>query len=683
MNSTLTTHLPIAEPVRELLHGIQVEDPFRWLEDQYSPATRSFIQAEQQTCREYLYRHKELRSRIEHRVRELLTHETVDLPVSDHRGGLFYLKREAAEEQKAIHLLDGAGTESLLISVAMLSRDSYTSLTILRVSPNGRFLAFGVRTGGEDVLEVGIYDLTERRVIPDRLPRGFYRGLVFASNQSGFYYVHEDAGGAYQNRRAVRWHEFGSDPSNDREIFCAGDGPTLRLVVQEAEDASALGYHVVALESVPRTRFLIHEFPLSNPPREITDLSGESFMPIFTARAVEACTTHAAPLGRIVRVSLEHTEPEAWTDIVSESAEALSGWERCGDLRVLHYKAGRHPLTRLYSRSGVLIRTIDYPASGAVSLGQVDECAQRLFYAHSDVADLPAIHDVDLMTDERHIWWRQPGSIQRGTIEVESTAYRSKDGTEIPITLVRPRGVRGVRPVLLSAYGGGGVSTTPAFSVMQTILTEAGVTCATVHVRGGGERGPEWHLAAQKQRKQISVDDVLCAAKWLVANGYATHEHLGICGQSNGALLALCALTQQPEMFRAVLALGPIADLTRFHLFGVARGFVAEFGSPEDPDDFAALYRLSPYHQIKQDVDYPAVLIISGDRDKRCDALHARKMTARLRGAVSNGYPILLDYTETRGHKPVLPLTERIRALADRLTFLLAELEIKPVEVDL
>jgi prolyl oligopeptidase len=199
-------------------------------------------------------------------------------------------------------------------------------------------------------------------------------------------------------------------------------------------------------------------------------------------------------------------------------------------------------------------------------------------------------------------------------------------------------------------------------------------------VRGGGEGGLEWHLAAQKERKQTSVDDLLYAARFLIANGYTTEKHLGVAGQSYGALLVLCALTQCPDRFRAALALGPIADLTRFHLFGVARGFAEELGSPDDPDEFAALYRLSPYHHVRRKAHYPAVLVISGDRDKRCDALHARKMVARLRDAADQGHPILLDYAETRGHKPVQPLAERIRALTDRLTFLIAELEMNSSE---
>ena len=680
MNSALTSRSPIAEPVREVLHGIQVDDPFRWLEDQNSPATRSFIQAEQQTYQEYLDRHKELRSTIERRVRELLTPATVDLPLSDHRGGLLYLKRAVDDEQKAIYLQDGADVECLLISVEMLKRDSYTSLAILQVSPDGRYLVFGVRTGGEDVQEIRLYDLKERRILPEHLPRGFYRGLVFASNQSGFYYVHENAEGVYHNRRAVRWHEFGNDPSRDCEIFYAGDGPVLRLIVQEAEDASALGYLIVTLESVPQIRFLIHEFPLNRPPRQIVHLSGESFSPRFRDGTIEATTTHSAPFGRIARICLDHAGAVTWSDVVPEMAERLWSWERWGASRVVHYTDGCRKLTRIISETGDIIRTIQYPLSGTSTLGQVDRCTHRLYYSHSDVAKPPAIYAVDLTTGEHSSWWRQPCAITPEAFEIESSCYRSKDGAEIPVTLVHPRGVQGSRPILLSAYGGGGIVTTPKFSVLLTILAEAGFSCATAHVRGGGEGGLQWHLAAQKQRKQTSVDDLICAAQWLVERGYTTQSHLGIAGQSNGALLTLCALTQQPELFRAAMALGPIADLTRFHLFGVARGLVAELGSPDNAGEFPSLYQLSPYHHVSREAIYPALLIISGDKDGRCDSLHARKMIAQLRDSSTEANPILLDYTETRGHKPVLPLSERIRALADRLTFLIAELDISNPE---
>lgn len=679
MNSAPISQPSMAETMREVLHGIEVEDPFRWLEDQDSPATRSFIQSEQKVYREYLGRHNELRERIERRVTELLTVEAVDLPVSDHRGGLLYLKRRADQEQKAIYYQDESKSELQLISIAMLGRDSFASLAILHVSSRGRYLVFGIRTGGEDVQEVGIYDLMERRLLPDSLPRGFYRGLVFDGDR-GFYYVHEEMEGRYQIHRSVRRHEFGDDQRNDREIFHAGEDPAMRLLLGEAEDATAIGYLIVSLKSVPQTRFLLHPYPLNQPPREIIHLSGESFGARFTASAIEASTTHGARRGRIARISFENPEPWAWNELVPEMAECLYSWELWGESRVIHYAAGSRKLTRIIAKSGELTRTIEFPASGTLTLGQVDEYAHRLFYSHSDVTKPPAIYAVDLITGEHRLWWQQPGFIRQSAFDVENCAYASTDGAEIPLTLIHSRGAKEVRPVLLSAYGGGGACTTPRYSVLLTILVEAGFICATAHVRGGGEGGLEWHLAAQKRRKQTTVDDFLCAAGWLIENGYTTQDHLGVAGQSAGALLTLCALTQKPNLFRAALALGPIADLTRFHLFGVARGSLAELGSPDDPDEFAALYRLSPYHRVREEICYPAVLIASGDRDKRCDSLHSRKMIARLKLAKTQSHPILLDYTEARGHKAVLPLTERVRALSNRLTFLIAELDMNSAE---
>ena len=405
------------------------------------------------------------------------------------------------------------------------------------------------------------------------------------------------------------------------------------------------------------------------------DLAGASFGVRFNIRAIEALTTFGAPLGRIVAISPDRSEPNAWkTDM------RLYGYERWNDSIVAHYLDGPAKVTRVYSGSGELFREIHYPRNGTVTLGHVDAVHNWLFYAYSDIVTPPGIHAIDLRTGETTQWWQQNASRRQVETEVENLTYASRDGVSVPITLIHSKGSTGLRPALLSAYGGGGVSNTPKFSVLLTILLEAGFTCAIAHVRGGGEGGLEWHLAAKKQHKQTSVDDLIAAAEWLIENEYTTPHHLGVAGQSNGALLALCAMTQRPDLFRAAMALGPIADLTRFHLFGVARGFVAELGSPDDPVEFDALYRLSPYHRVRQDARYPAVLIISGDRDKRCDALHARKMIARLHNCTRPEHPVLLDYTEQRGHKPVLPLEERIRALSNRLTFLIAELRSLPTE---
>lgn len=672
----LKWHLPTrnAETAHELLHGIEIEDPFRWLEDQDAPRTRAFIQTEQQIHRRYLDLHARLRSRIERRVAELLTVEAVDLPVPDRCGGLIYLKREANQEQKAIFRQKGGEAEELLLSVETLRRDVFTSLSIIQISTDGRFLVFGIRTGGEDAQEIGIYDLKGGQLLPDRLPPGLYRGLVFDPNGDGFFYVHEETDGSYLHRRAVRRHAFDTLASRDCEIFHAGDGPAVRLILQAAEDLSGLGYIIVSLESVARARFLFHAFPLSAPPRELLHLAHASFGVRFSSIALEAITTYRAPHGRVVRISPTHPEPDAWIEVIAEKNEELYRWEQWGELWVLHYMANSQNRTRVYAKSGEHLKTIDYPNSGTTMLGKVDGQNNRLFYLHCDVCDAPAIYTVDLVTARHALWWRQPGFPHKNPARADCSIYRSKDGTRIPLTLFRQQSAGRQGPVVLCAYGGGGACATSKYSALVAVLLDAGIAFAIAHVRGGGEGGLTWRLAAHKRRKQTSVDDLIAGAEWLIEQGFTTSNQLGIVGQSAGGLLVLGALTQKPSLFRAVLALGPLTDLTRFHFFGVGRGFVAELGSPDDPDDFAALYRLSPYHHIRVGAVYPAVLIVSGDRDKRCDALHARKIIARLRSVESSANPVLLDYTETRGHKPVLPLSERIRSLTDRLTFLIAEL---------
>lgn len=683
MSRLVSSECHPARPVHELLHGIEVEDPYRWLEDQHSSATRNFIQSEQHRYRAYLERHHDLRTRIRRRVTELLTVETVDLPVSDLRGGLLFLKREPQQEQKSIYRRRGDGTQARLLSVEMLDRDCSTSLAILEVSPFGRYMVVGIRTGGEDVQEIAFYDLGESCLLQDRLPRGFCRGLVFDINGTGFYYVHEESEGQYGFRRAVRHHVFGYHPENDDEVYCLGDRAAFRLLLLGSDDSALLGHMILSLDSKPEMRLQIHQHPFNGPPEPIALLKDVRFAPRIRGGMIEALTTYGAPLGRIVSISLDHPEPEEWRDLLVETDESIQTYERCEDLIVANCVTGFRTKTRIYGNGGDLLKTISYPPNGTLKLSGIDVVAKRLFYSHSDAAEPPAIFAVDLTTGEHTLWWQQETPARTQRAHVERLGFASKDGTMVPITLIHPEECSGPRPILLTVYGGAGVNSTPKFGALLTLLLEEGFSYATAHVRGGGEGGPGWHLAAQKQRKQTSVDDLIAAAQWLIDNSLTTPDHLALAGQSNGALLTLCAVTQRPDLFRAALALGPLADLTRFHLFGVGSSFVAELGSPDDPSEFAALYRMSPYHHVRRDMSYPAVLIISGDRDKRCDALHARKMIARLREAEPQEHPLLLDYTEMRGHKPVLPLSQRIEGLTDRLTFLIAELGDIPAEEQL
>jgi prolyl oligopeptidase len=227
----------------------------------------------------------------------------------------------------------------------------------------------------------------------------------------------------------------------------------------------------------------------------------------------------------------------------------------------------------------------------------------------------------------------------------------------------------------MTAYGGFGVSSTPQFSVLVTILVEAGFLFALPNIRGGSELGVQWHQSAKRRNRQVAFDDFLAAARWLIATGKTTARKLAIFGGSNSGLLVAACMTQEPELFGAVLCMVPLTDMVRYHLFDAAHVWNAELGTSVDPDDFAALWKYSPYHAVRNGVSYPATLIVSGDADQNCNAMHARKMTARLQAANRSSRPIVLDYQVHRGHSAVLPLSTRIEALTDRLSFLWQQIQ--------
>jgi len=256
--------------------------------------------------------------------------------------------------------------------------------------------------------------------------------------------------------------------------------------------------------------------------------------------------------------------------------------------------------------------------------------------------------------------------------------FTSKDGTRVPMFLVGRCDVlkSSNSPTIMTSYGGFGVSMTPRFSVFVAFLMERGCLFALPNIRGGSEFGVEWHDAAKHRNRQTAYDDLICAAEWLLKTGRTAPGKLAIFGGSNSGLLVGAALTQRQDLFGAVVCMVPILDMLRYHLFDNAQVWREEFGTVENPSDFAVLSGYSPYHQVRDGIAYPATMIVSGDADQSCNPLHARKMTARLQAANTSEHPIFLDYHRLRGHSPVLPLVERIEALTDRTAFLCDQLQL-------
>jgi prolyl oligopeptidase len=387
-----------------------------------------------------------------------------------------------------------------------------------------------------------------------------------------------------------------------------------------------------------------------------------------------------APNFRIVELGLPGSGILQWINLVPECDAQIREWHVVGDRIFVSYVEGTGARVSIFDTSGHELGELRVSSGETVRLIGGAAASDELLFERESFTEPVSTFRYSPALDAPRLWSRKSVPFDSQNYRHTQVWYTSKDGTEIPMFLMGRRDVLagGTHPAIMTSYGGHGVSMTPQFSVFVAYLVERGCLFALPNIRGGSEFGTDWHAQAKRRSRQKAYDDFLSAAEWLIQNARTTPERLAIFGGSNSGLLAGAAMTQRPELFRAVVLLVPMLDMIRYHLFDGASAWREEFGTAEDPEDFAALMAYSPYHRIAHGTPYPATMIVSGDADRTCNPLHARKMTAHLQEASSSGLPILLDYSPFRGHSAVLPLSDRIEALTDRMAFLVDQLQLQP-----
>jgi len=663
------------EPVTEILHGVSVTDPYRWLEDQNSLRTREWIEEQTRYARSYLDKVPG-RDKIQARIREFLAPETCESPLKM-GNRYFFRKRLASQEQPCIYLREGtSGEDQLLIDPSAGNQGIHKAVKLLRVSRDGRILLYEIKEGGERTGTFALFDVEARRTLPDVLPRGYLRGFAFAPDGKSFYYVHEAPGSSKPFRRGACRHFIGTDFREDPEIFCAGEGEKLRLTL--ISDANRLGFLVYRFLVKTLTSFFLQSMDGTEAPECIVCEAECRFGPLLIPEGILAITDRDAPNLRIVRLRLRPGEEPEWTDIVPETEGRIQQWAVAG-ARILVLSGrnmDRH--LRVFDLAGRQTNDVTIHAEETLRISGGAPDSDELFLERESFTDPVRIARYSPKKNESALWAKRSVLFDSASYSHIQVRYPSKDGVQIPMYLVGRKDILdgACHPAIMTSYGGYGLSMTPQFSVFVAFLMERGCLFALPNIRGGSEFGAAWHEAAKRRSRQTAYDDFLSAAEWLIQAGRTTASKLAIFGGSNSGLLVGAAMTQRPELFRAVVCMVPMLDMLRYHLFDNAHVWSDEFGTAEDPEDFQALLRYSPYHQVRDGISYPATMIVSGDADGNCNSLHARKMTARLQAANSSSHPIFLDYSPFRGHSPVLPLSERIEALTDRMAFLCEQLEL-------
>jgi prolyl oligopeptidase len=663
------------EPVTEILHGVPITDPYRWLEDQESPRTREWLTAQTKYARAYLDGIPG-RDHIRERIRELLDVETYD-SIQRVANRYVFRKRARGKEQPCIFLREGPdGHDQLLIDPAERGTGNHTAIKPLQISQDGRLLLYEVKEGGERTGTFELFDVEKRERLPEVLSRGYLRGFAFAPDTRSFYYVHEALDAKHPTYRAVYHHVLGTAFDDDRKIFCAGEAEKLRLHIIPGD--RCLGFLVLRFRDKTYTDFHLWRFDHESPACLLVENADYKFGPILLKHRILAITDRDSRNSKIVEVCPQAGRPPEFVEVIPESDCPIRDWAVSSNRIYVTYIRGVQSEIQIFDLQGAGLGKLPTGENDTVrTVGASTENDELLIERESFTTPVQ-IWRYSAQTREPKLWAQRAIRFDCQDYAHIQVWFSSKDGTRIPMFLVGRHDVlkRSPRPTIMTSYGGYGVPMTPQLSVFVSFLMERGCLFALPNIRGGSEFGIEWHNAARRRNRQVAIDDFVAAAEWLIETGRTRPQKLAIFGGSNSGLLVGAALTQRPDLFRAVVCMVPMLDMLRYHLFDNAHVWAYEFGTADDADDFPALAQYSPYHRVREGVAYPATMIISGDADQNCNPLHARKMTARMQAANVSENPIVLEYSRFRGHSPVLPLSDRVEALTDRMSFLCDQLRL-------
>ena len=668
----------------EVLHGESIPDPYRWLENGDDPDTREWTDRQNALTESYLARVPG-RDAIRRRLDELLAIGAISVPTPA-RGRYFYQRRDGRQNQPVLYVRDGVdGEDRPAVDPNALDPAGTTALDWYFPSDDGRYLAYGLSRDGSEQSLLHVLDVAQGVLLPDRIPRTRAADLAWLPDQSGFYYTRYPAPGEVPEgeehyHRAIYFHALGADPADDllvhrppKKEYWPGvsvspDGRWLLIGVARTFDQTDLylgdrGAGGTVPPLVPVAEGLEASF------------DGEVAHGRLFLR-----TNLDAPTYRLYEVDPRHPARGRWRELVPPRHDAvLDGVRVLGHRLALSYLERASSRLRLTDLDGGFRHEVTLPALGSLFGLGGEWDGTELFFGFSSYTVPPSVYRIDLGSGAQTLWRRVEADVDPERFEVRQVEVTSRDGTPVTMFVVQPRGLRrtGDAPVYLSGYGGFNISMTPAFSRSLLLWLEHGGVVAIPNLRGGGEYGEAWHQAGMLGRKQNSFDDFIAAAEWLIREGYTRPERLAAAGGSNGGLLMGAVLTQRPDLFGAVVVQVPLLDMLRYHRFLIARLWIPEYGSPDEPAEFAWLHAYSPYHHVRQGTAYPAVLLATAESDTRVDPMHARKMAARLQAATSSGRPVLLRLEARAGHGAGKPLSKVLDELTDTWTFVFSEVGVE------
>jgi len=660
-----------------VMFGERVEDPWRWLENDVrnDPRVKQWVDQENAVTQALLARLPG-REGIRARLKQLWDFEKFGVPVKA-GGRYFFLRNSGLQNQYVLFMQQGLdGAPRRLIDPNGWSADGATALAEWRPDRKGRYLAYAVQDGGSDWRTLHVLDVESGETLSDELKWVKFSGLAWAGDGSGFYYSRfpePEAGAEFQSLnldQALWFHRLGDPQSADRLVYATPERPTLMHTAEVSDDGRWL---VIYSAEGTDDRYEISIADLHGDDRPYTLFAGLEHgwtLAGTQGDVLTFVTNKDAPRYRVV--SVDATVPDApLTEIVAQGDATLEGASMVGDRLVLRYLEDARSVVRCFSFDGAAMGTLDLPGIGSVHGFDGEAGDPESFYLFTSFNMPPTIYRFDAATGQSTIFKQPDTPFDAQDYVVDQRFFTSRDGTRVPMFIVHHRGLdlTSGAPTLLYGYGGFNIPLPPGFSTTRLAWMEMGGVFALANIRGGGEYGKQWHDGGRLLNKQNSFDDFIAAAEALVEWGITTPQQLAIQGGSNGGLLVGAVVNQRPDLFAAALPAVGVMDMLRFNQFTAGRYWVDDYGDPADARHFANLLSYSPYHNIRDGVDYPAILITTADTDDRVVPGHSFKYAAALQAADIGDKPHLIRIETRAGHGAGKPTDKIIDEYADMWAF--------------
>lgn len=667
------------DDIVDVLHGVEVSDPFRWLETADDPSVRAWVSAQNDHTRAVLDALPG-RAALHARLTGLLrSGSSVACSVAGDR--VFSLERWGHHDQAVLVVRSALrpGMARALIDPVAVEGDATAAIDWYHPSPDGRLVAYGLSTNGDERSTLRIIEVGSGGHLPDTITDTRAASVAWAPDGSAFAYTRYPHAGEVPDDerdywRKVYWHVIGTASERDPLVWGELPDKTAWPVVSLSDDGQWLLVHV----SSGWSRVDVHliDRRTGSSTAMIEGIEAVSSFQVVGDEVV-GITTLDADRGRVVSAPLVAAWHDNWCTIVSESESVLEAMAATRDSLIVLRSIAAVAYLDQFHHDGTHRAPIEMPDLGSLAGLTGSVRRDEAFVSFTSFTRPPTL--LRWRPGEVTDWSRlsesdAAGDGPQGSYVVDQVLYPSSDGTEVAMFLIRAEGTRPdpATPCVLTGYGGFAVSMGPAYSAAVVEVCDAGGLYAVANLRGGSEHGEAWHRAGMRERKQQSFDDFTAAADWLVDQGLTSRRRLAIRGGSNGGLLMGAAITQHPDLCAAAQIAVPLLDMVRYHQFLIARLWIPEYGDPDVAEEFAWLHAYSPYHHVGDGTCYPAVLLTTAEDDSRVDPLHARKMAARLQEATACGdeHPILLREEAQAGHGQGKPVSRQAAELADVLAFL-------------